>query len=195
MLDAVTGEPSADISQLIEAWGDGDEEAFHRLVSAVYPELRRMARRQLGRRAAGHSLESAALANEAYLKLVRAGTIQCESRVHFLALCAQVIRRILVDHARSRGYAKRGGNALRVPLDEVLLASESRGVEVLALDRALESLAQLDPRKSRVVELRYFGGLTTEETADVLGISPETAKRDWRMAKAWLFDALAGERT
>jgi RNA polymerase sigma factor (TIGR02999 family) len=194
MLDAVTGEPSADISKLIEAWGNGNAEAFDRLVAAVYPELRRMARRQLGRRASGHSLESAALANEAYLKLVRAGTIQCESRVHFLALCAQVIRRILVDHARSRGYAKRGGNALRVPLDEVLLASQSRGIEVLALDRALESLAQLDPRKSRVVELRYFGGLTTEETADLLDISPETAKRDWRMAKAWLFDALAGDR-
>ena len=185
---------SADISQLIDAWSEGDQEAFDRLVAAVYPELRRMARRQLGRRAAGHSLESAALANEAYLKLARAKNIRVESRVHFLALCAQVIRRILVDHARSRGYAKRGGNALRVPLDEVLLASESRGVEVLALDRALESLAQLDPRKSRVVELRYFGGLTTEETADVLGISPETAKRDWRMAKAWLFDALTGDR-
>ena len=181
---------SADISKLIDAWGNGDEEAFDRLVSAVYPELRRMARRHLGHRAAGHSLESAALANEAYLKLVRARNIRVESRVHFLALCSQVIRRILVDHARSRGYAKRGGNALRVPLDEVLLASQSQGIEVLALDQALESLAQLDPRKSRVVELRYFGGLTVEEVADVLGISSETAKRDWRMAKAWLFDAL-----
>jgi len=181
---------SADISKLIDAWGTGDEEAFDRLVSALYPELRRMARRHLDRRAAGHSLESAALANEAYLKLVRAKNIRCESRAHFLALCSQVIRRIVVDHARSRGYAKRGGNALRVPLDDVLLASESRGIEVLALDQALESLAQLDARKSRVVELRYFGGLTVEEIADVLGISPETAKRDWRMAKAWLFEAL-----
>ena len=181
---------SVDISQLIDAWGHGDEEAFDRLVAGVYPELRRMARRQLGRRAVGHSLESAALANEAYVKLARAKSIRVESRVHFLALCAQVIRRILVDHARSRGYAKRGGNAVRVPLDDALLASESRGVEVLALDRALEALAQFDPRKSRVVELRYFGGLTTEETAAVLGISPETAKRDWKMAKAWLFAAL-----
>jgi len=193
-IDVVTGEPSADISKLIEAWGDGDDEALQPLVSAVYPELRRMARRQLGRRAAGHSLESAALANEAYLKLLRARSIRCESRVHFLALCSQVIRRILVDHARSRGYAKRGGNALRVPLDDVLLASQSRGIEVLALDEALESLAQLDPRKSRVVELRYFGGLTAEETADVLGVSPETVKRDWRMAKAWLFEALTRDR-
>src|SRR5262245_44109479 len=119
---------SADISELIDAWGDGDEAAFDRLVAAVYPELRRIARRHLGRRAPGHSLESAALANEAYLKLVRARHIRVESRVHFLALCSQVIRRILVDHARSRGYAKRGGNAQRVPLDDVLLASESRGV-------------------------------------------------------------------
>lgn len=180
----------SDISKLIDAWGEGDDEAFDRLVAAVYPELRRMARRQLGRRGVGHSLESAALANEAYLKLVRAEGIHCEGRVHFLALCAQVIRRILVDHARSRGYAKRGGKALRVPLDDVLLTSQSRGIEVLALDQALESLARIDARKSRVVELRYFGGLTIEETADVLGISPETAKRDWRMAKAWLFDAL-----
>jgi RNA polymerase sigma-70 factor (ECF subfamily) len=109
---------------------------------------------------------------------------------HFLALCAQVIRRILVDHARRRGYAKRGGKAIRVPLDDVLLASESRGIDVLALDQALESLAELDPRKSRVVELRYFGGLTVDEIAGVLGISPETAKRDWKMAKAWLFEAL-----
>ena len=182
----------SDISRLIEAWGDGDEEAFHGLVSALYPELRRMARRHLGRRAAGHSLESASLANEAYLKLVRAKGIRCESRLHFLALCSQVIRRILVDHARSRGYAKRGGNALRVPLDDVLLASESRGIEVLALDEALDALARFDPRKSRGVELRYFGGLTVEETAAVLEISPETAKRDWKMAKAWLFEALNG---
>ena len=180
----------SDISKLIDAWGAGDEEAFDRLVAAVYPELRQMARRQLGRRAPGHSLESAALANEAYLKLARARNIRVESRVHFLALCAQVIRRILVDHARSRGYAKRGGKAIRVPLDDVLLASESRGIDVLALDQALESLAELDPRKSRVVELRYFGGLTVDEIAGVLGISPETAKRDWKMAKAWLFEAL-----
>ena len=152
-----------------------------------------MARRQLAQRV-GHSLESAALANEAYLKLVRAGDIQCESRVHFLALCSQVIRRILVDHARSRGYAKRGGNALRVPLDDVLLASKSRGVEVLALDTALESLSQFDARKGRVVELRYFGGLTIEETANVLGISPETTKRDWKMAKAWLFETLTRDQ-
>ena len=158
----------------------------------VYPELRRIARRHLGRRPASHTLESAALANEAYLKLVRAGSVRCESRVHFLALCSQIIRRILVDHARSRAYAKRGGDAERVPLRESLLGGHALGIELLALDQALESLSKIDDRKGRVVELRYFGGLSVEETAEFLGISPETAKRDWKMAKAWLFAELTG---
>src|ERR1700732_3306219 len=142
-----------DISGLIAAWADGDEQALRSLMAAVYPELRRIARRHLGRRQAGQTLESAALANEAYLKLRRAGGIRCENRVHFLALCSQVIRRILVDHARGRGYAKRGGKAVRVPLDDVLLGPLGRGVEVVALDDALESLAKIDARKGRVVEL------------------------------------------
>jgi RNA polymerase sigma-70 factor (ECF subfamily) len=118
--------------------------------------------------------------------LVRSGGIKCENKAHFLALCSQMIRRILVDHARRRGFAKRGGKALRVSLDDVLLAAEERGVELLALDRALDELARIDARKSRVVELRYFGGLTIEETAAVLNVSIDTAKRDWRMTKAWL---------
>ena len=185
-------EPSGDISELIVAWGNGDREALGRLMPSVYPELRRIARHHLGRRPAGHTLESAALANEAYLKLLRAGGIRCESRVHFLALCSQIIRRILVDHARNRGYAKRGGDAVRVPLDDVLLRARARGIEVLALDEALEALSKIDVRKGRVVELRYFGGLSVEETAEVLGISAETAKRDWKMAKAWLLGALTG---
>jgi RNA polymerase sigma-70 factor (ECF subfamily) len=185
---------SEDISGLIAAWSAGDEEALGKLMPFVYPELRRIARQHLGHRHAGHTLESAALANEAYLKLIRAGGIRCENRVHFLALCSQIIRRILVDHARGRGYAKRGGNAMRVPLDDVLLGAQARGVEVLALDEALESLSKIDVRKGRVVELRYFGGLSVEETAEVLGISPETAKRDWKMAKAWLFGVLTGEQ-
>ena len=172
----------------------GDDEALDRLMELVYPELRRIARRHLALRRGNESLESAAVANEAYLKLVRAGGIRCENRVHFLALCSQIIRRILVDRARRRGFAKRGGSALRVPLDEVLLAAESRGIEVLALDRALETLAGIDGRKSRVVELRYFGGLSIEETAEVLGVSIDTAKRDWRMARAWLMAELTGRR-
>jgi RNA polymerase sigma-70 factor (ECF subfamily) len=179
-----------DISGLIEAWGHGDPQALPSLMSVIYPELRRIARKHLGRRPAGHTLESAALANEAYLKLVQAGGIRCESRVHFLALCSQIIRRILVDHARRRGYAKRGGDAVHVPLDDVLLGTQTRGVEVLALDEALETLAKMDARKVRVVELRYFGGLSVEETAEVLGLSAETVKRDWKMAKTWLFAAL-----
>jgi RNA polymerase sigma-70 factor (ECF subfamily) len=186
----MANEDSKDVSGLLVAWNNGDEVALDRLMSVLYPELRRIARRHLRGRAAGDSLESAALANEAYLKLTRAGGIRCENRVHFLALCSQIIRRILVDHARTRGYAKRGGNALRVPLDDALLAAHARGVELLDLDDALSSLSRTDARKGRVVELRYFGGLSVEETAEVLGISPETAKRDWRMAKAWLLNAL-----
>jgi RNA polymerase sigma factor (TIGR02999 family) len=152
----------------------------------VYPELRRVARRHLAQLPLTGSLESAALANEAYLKLVRAGSIRCENRVHFLAVCAQIMRRILVDHARGRRYAKRGGEKVHVCLDEVLLAAQSRGVELLALDEALEALGRMDARKSRVVELRYFGGLTAEETAVSLNVSVDTAKRDWRLARAWL---------
>jgi RNA polymerase sigma-70 factor (ECF subfamily) len=186
----VTNQDQNDITGMLAAWNDGNADALNRLIDFVYPELRRIARRQLQRRRAGESLESAALANEAYLKLVRAGGIRCENRSHFLALCSQIIRRILVDHARRRGFAKRGGDALRVPLDHVLLAAQARGVDVLALDEALDVLARIDGRKSRVVELRYFGGLNIEETAEVLGVSVDTAKRDWRMARAWLIAAL-----
>ena len=189
----MAAESSGDISGLIAAWGGGDEEALSRLMPVVYPELRRIARQHLGRRRPGHTLESAALANEAYLKLIRTGGIRCESRVHFLALCSQIIRRILVDHARSRRYAKRGGNAVRVSLDDVLLGARARGIEVLALDQALESLSKIDVRKSRVVELRYFGGLSAEETAEVLGVSPETVKRDWKIAKSWLYGVLTAD--
>ena len=180
-----------DISGLLIAWSRGDEEALKELISVLYPEMRRIARQHLGRLAPDHSLQSAALANEAYLKLIGARGIQCESRTHFFALCAQIIRRVLVDHARKYRYAKRGGDAVRVPLDEVLLGTRARGIEVLALDEALASLSKIDPRKGRVVELRYFGGLSVTETADVLQISTETVQRDWRMAKTWLFRELS----
>jgi RNA polymerase sigma-70 factor, ECF subfamily len=175
-----------DITAMLAAWNGGDGHALDRLMEIVYPELRRVARQYLAGRRPGDSLESAVLANEAYLKLVGSGGIQCESRAHFLALCSQIIRRILVDHARRRGFAKRGGKALRVPLDDVQLAAGERGVELLALDRALDELARIDARKGRLVELRYFGGLSIEETAAVLNVSIDTAKRDWRLAKAWL---------
>jgi RNA polymerase sigma-70 factor, ECF subfamily len=182
-----------DITATLAAWADGDKNALDRLIPVLYPEFRRIARQYLGRRS-GESLESAALANEVYLKLMGAGTIQCESRAHFLALCAQMSRRILVDHARRRMSAKRGGDAVQVPLDEVLVQVESGGIDVIALDRALEALAAVDGRKSRLVQLRYFGGLSVEEAARVLDVSPETAKRDWKMARAWLYAELAGKQ-
>jgi RNA polymerase sigma factor (TIGR02999 family) len=179
-----------DISGLLKAWSKGDEEALKNLVTVLYPELRRIARRHLARRS-GDSLESAALANEAYLKLLKARGILCESRAHFLALCAQMIRRILVDHVRAHHYAKRGGDAPKISLDETLIGMRARGVEVLALNEALASLSKIDARKGRVVELRYFGGLSVEETAQVLKTSAETVLRDWKMAKAWLLRELA----
>lgn len=189
----MTSEGSRDITGLLAAWGQGDGAALDALMSAMYPELRRIARLHLSRRRP-ETLESAALANEAYLKLIRTGKLRVENRVHFLALCSQIIRRILVDHARSRNYAKRGGNAARVTLDDAVAGPKPLDVEILALDQALGSLAKIDQRKVRVVELRYFGGLKIEETAGVLGISVETAKRDWRMAKAWLFSILSRDR-
>jgi RNA polymerase sigma factor (TIGR02999 family) len=183
-------EASQDITGLLANWSDGDKDALNSLMPMVYQELRRIARRHLAGQPPGHTLESAALVNEAYLKLVRADGAHCESRLQFFALCAQVIRRILVDHARSHRYAKRGGGALQIPIDETLLSPRSRRAEVLDLDEAVTSLSKIDPRKGRVVELRYFGGLSVEETAEVLRMSPETAKRDWKMAKAWLLREL-----
>jgi RNA polymerase sigma-70 factor, ECF subfamily len=186
----MTATSRLEITALLAAWKDGEAGSLDRLVELVYPELRSIAHYQLRRRP-GDSLESAALANEAYLKLVRAGGIDCENRVHFLALCAQMMRRILVDHARGRASAKRGGDAVRVPLDEVPAPAHANSVELLGLDAALDALARLDARKSRLVELRYFGGLTLEEAAQTLGVSVETAKRDWRMARAWLLAELS----
>ena len=171
----MTAEEPQDITALLTAWNNGDEKALDSLMPRVYPELRRIARQHLSRRQPGHTLESAALANEAYLKLTRAGGIGCGSRAHFLALCSQIIRRILVDHTRSRAYAKRGGSTVRIPLEEGAIAAKA-------------------PRTRRAVELPNFGGLSVEETAEVLGISPETAKRDWKLAKAWLFGELTAEK-
>jgi RNA polymerase sigma factor (TIGR02999 family) len=183
---------SDNITELLMAWGKGDEEALGGLMPMVYQELRRVARKHLARGVPGHTLESAALVNEAYLKLVRAHDIHCESRVQFFALCAQVIRHILVDHARSGRYAKRGGGAAHVQLDEELHGAPAPGIGVLALHEALHALSKVDPRKGRVVEMRYFAGLSVEESAEALQISPETAKRDWKIAKAWLLRELSG---
>jgi RNA polymerase sigma factor (TIGR02999 family) len=189
----MTAKDRHDITGMLAAWNDGSAEALDRVIDVIYPELRRTARKHLARRKPGESLESAALANEVYLKLLQSGGIRCENRTHFLSLCSQMIRRILIDHARSRGFAKRGGDAQRLPLDQVLVAAQARGIDVLALDEALNTLARIDARKSRVVELRYFGGLSIEETAEVLGVSSDTAKRDWRMARAWLLAELSSK--
>lgn len=187
----MTAQGPEDISGLLVAWSRGNEQALNDLIPLVYGDLRKIARRHLSRASPENPVQSGTLAHEAYLKLVQARGIRCDNRAHFFALCAQMIRRILVDHARHQRYAKRGGGQAHVPLDEALLGTRARGVEVESLDDALTSLATVDPRKARGVELRYFGGLSLEEIADVLEISPETVTRDWRMAKAWLFRELS----
>ena len=178
-----------EVSELLEAWSNGDEKAFNDLVPMIYEDLRRMARKHLARRGIP-ALESGTLVHEAFLKLIHARGIECQHRAHFFALCAQIIRRILVDHVRKHGSAKRGGDCVQVSLSDARAVGPSRRVEVLALDEALSSLSKFDTRKGRVVELRYFGGLSVEETAEVLQISPETVMRDWKLAKAWLFHEL-----
>ncbi len=183
-----------DITGRLGAWGKGDEAALGGLIPLVYEDLRRIARRHL-RQSPGDMLPSSGtLAHEAYLKLVHTRGIRCGNRAHFFALCSQMIRRILVDHARKRRYAKRGGGQVELPLDEMLLGTKTRGVDLEALDSALDELTKLDARKGRVVELRFFGGLSVEETAEVLEISKETVTRDWRVAKTWLFRELAGKK-
>jgi RNA polymerase sigma factor (TIGR02999 family) len=188
-------EAKRDISGLVADWSNGDEQALPILISAVYPELRGIARKHLRRRGPGDTLESAAVANEAYLKLMRVGGIRCENRVHFLALCTQIMRRILVDHARARLRPAKKGYTERIPLEQVLLEVEAQGIDILILNDALDSLAELDARKARVVELRYFGGLSVEETAEVLKITPARVKRDWHAAKVWLYSVLTGRQT
>jgi RNA polymerase sigma factor (TIGR02999 family) len=191
-IGGMTGDSPPDISAMLASWKDGDTASLDRLVQVVYPELRRIAHRQLRRRRRrGDSLVSAALANETYLRLVQARGIACENRAHFLALCGQVMRRILVDHARRRRAAKRGGDAVSMAVDDLPARAPAHDIDVLALNEALVALARIDGRKSRVVELRYFAGLTIEETADVLGLSVGTAKRDLRLARAWLLVQLA----
>ena len=179
-----------EVTQLLIAWGNGDREALDKLVPLVYDELRRIARRYMDREPAGHTLQTTALVNEAYLRLIEQKGMKWQNRAHFFAISAQLMRRILVSMARARHANKRGGEARQVSLDEALVVSEERAAELVALDEAMNELAALDPRRSRVVELRYFGGLSVEETAEVLNISPETVMRDWKRAKAWLYTEL-----
>ena len=178
----------------MEAWNGGDGQALNDLVALVYEDIRGIACRHLRRQSPGDMVKSGTLAHEAYVKLVQTRGIRCHNRAHFFALCSQMIRRILVDHARKQRSAKHGG-PLQVPLDEALLGAKVRGLDVEALDDAITSLAKIDPRKGRVVELRFFGGLSVEETAEVLEISEETVTRDWRVAKTWLFRELRRRNT
>jgi RNA polymerase sigma factor (TIGR02999 family) len=182
----MVSETPQEITGLLQAWSKGDEEALERLAPLVDGELRRMAKHHLERVPPDASLTTTALVQEAYLRLINVNQVSWQDRAHFFALCAQIMRGILVDHARAHHAAKRGGGAAHVPLDEALVVSRERTSDLLAIDEALSGLAQMDPRKGRVVELRFIGGLTVEETAAVLGVSSETVQRDWRMARMWL---------
>jgi RNA polymerase sigma factor (TIGR02999 family) len=183
--------PTGDVTGLLLAWGEGDREALDRLVPFVYEELRKIAHRELRRERPGGTIQTTALVHEAYLRLVDQKRARVESRNHFLSLAAQMMRRVLVDEARRRGAGKRGANAPRLSLEDVDLPDSPRHDDLVALDDALTRLEQLDPSLSRLVEMRYFGGLSLEESADVLRISKTSAWRDWQVARAWLYDALA----
>jgi RNA polymerase sigma-70 factor, ECF subfamily len=182
-----------EVTRLLADWSGGDEGALERLIPLVQPELHRLAHYYMSQEGSGRTLQTTALLNEAYLQLVDDPKRNWQNHTHFLAAAAQLMRRIMVDHARERRALKRGGGALKVTLDDAALVTETRSEELLALDEALEKLAAQDPRKSQIVELRYFGGLTVEETAGFLKLSHRTVEREWRMAKAWLYRALSGE--
>jgi len=184
--------PSIDVTALLQAWSAGDEEALRALTPIVYKELHRLARGYMARERTGHTLQATALVNEVYLRLVGTRGIEWQNRTHFLAICAQLMRRILIDFARSRHYHKRGAGAPHLSLDETLVVGKQPHEDLLALDDALKRLALVDERKGRVVELRFFGGLNVKETAEVLKVSQETVLRDWRLAKVWLLRDLSG---
>lgn len=178
------------VSQLLEQWNNGDREALDKLMPLIYAELRKMAKRYMGQQNPGHTLQTTALIHEAYLRMVKQKEKHFENRAHFFGVAAQAMRHILVDYARARQSAKRGGGIRHVSLEEVALVTPERAAELVAFDEALKELEELSKRQSRVVELRYFGGLSVDETATVLAVSPETVMRDWNMAKTWLHRAL-----
>ena len=189
----MTTPPGRHITQLLRAWSGGDERALEQLTPIVYAQLHRTARRHMAGEWPGHTLQATALINEVYLRLVDSPEISWHDRAHFFAVCARLMRRILTDFARSRRRVKRGGEASHVPLDEALLVSREPSPDLVALDEALNALGEVDQRKSQVVELRFFGGLSVKETAEVLRVSEETVKRDWRLAKLWLLRNMSGE--
>lgn len=175
-----------EVTRILQAWGRGDQQAVNRLMPLVYGELRSLARRYMRRERSDHTLQATALVHEAYLRLVDQSGVTWQNRAHFLGVAAQAMRRILVDHARRHHAAKRGGPAFRVSLDDVVIAAKERSEDLLALDDALSRLTAIDPRQGQIVELRLFSGLTVEETAEAVGTSPATVKREWMSAKAWL---------
>jgi RNA polymerase sigma-70 factor (ECF subfamily) len=184
-----------EVSQLLFSWSTGNEQALEQLVPLVYRELHRMARHYMASERSGHTLQTTALINEVYLRLVDSPQVTWQNRAHFFAICGQLMRRILTDFARSRNYQKRGGAVFHVPFDEAMFETGEAPADIVALDDALKALALVDERKSRIVELRFFGGLTVPETAEVLKVSPETVMRDWKMAKVWLLRELSeGDR-
>jgi RNA polymerase sigma factor (TIGR02999 family) len=179
--------PSAqNVTEMLRDWRNGDQEALEQLIPVVYDELHRQAARYLRREHPGHTLQTTALIHEAYLRLIKQQNIEWQNRAHFYAIAARLMRQILVDHARRRQATKRGGSDIKVPLEEAMVISPGENVDLVALDEALTRLAAIDPQQSRIVELRYFSGLSVEETAEVLGVSSRTVKRDWNVAKAWL---------
>ena len=183
--------PEADVSTLLRAWSDGDQSALDKLAPIVYDELRRLAGHYLSRERTGHSLQATALVNEAYLRLVDYKRMRWENRAHFFAVSAQLMRRILVDHAR-RHNLKRGGGVQHIALEDTGVVGGGRAENLVVLDDAMQALARIDPRKAQVVELRFFGGLSVEETAEVLKVSPVTVMRDWNTARAWLLREMGG---
>src|SRR6266571_4964769 len=192
-LDEAASAPTHEVTRLLHAWGLGDESALERLMPLVYNELHRLAHRYMAGEQPGQTLQTTALVHEVYLRLVDANDIDWQNRAHFFGLCARLMRRILIDFARSRKYKKRGGHFPHIELEEAATVSAVVGSELLAVDEALKQLAVVDARKSDVVELRFFGGLTVEETATALGVSEETVMRDWKLAKAWLLRELSHE--
>ncbi len=190
----VTTLPKNAVTQLLLRWSEGDKAALGKLMPLVYRELRRLAGHYMRRERPGHTLQASALVNEAYLRLVDYRRMQWQNRAHFFAVAAQAMRRVLVEHARSRQYAKRGGTAQRISLDDVAVLTDQQAAELVALDDALTSLEALDARKARIVELRYIGGLSIEESAETLGVSTATVERDWRSAKAWLYRAISQKK-
>ena len=186
----MTQPPTHEVTQLLIQWSNGDKAALDKLLPLIHEELRRLAHHYMSRERPGHTLQTTALVDEAYIRLVNRKGVHWQNRAHFFAIAAQSMRSILVDHARGLAYAKRGGGAAKIELDEGMIVSKERAAEVVALDEALLELAKIDPKQSRVVELRFFGGLTIEETAEVLSLSPATIKREWTTAKAWLYHEL-----